>query len=153
MLKPAERKALRLRLGEAITKTLPEEEQALDSEAEILLSRGISKPKATPQVCKSSRWVRAPIGGLVRLFKTDGSLVPQGEVLATVSDPFGEEERNIEAPFDGVIVGRAVMPVVNEGDAVFHLGRIGSVERAEGAMEDLALQLHDDPMFFEDEII
>ena len=120
---------------------------------DMLPSRGISKPKATPQVCKSSRWVRAPIGGLVRLFKTDGSLVPQGEVLATVSDPFGEEERNIEAPFDGVIVGRAVMPVVNEGDAVFHLGRIGSVERAEGAMEDLALQLHDDPMFFEDEII
>jgi len=120
---------------------------------EMLPSRGISKPTASPQVCKSSRWVRAPMGGLVRLFKTDGSLVQQGEVLATVSDPFGEEERNIEAPYDGVIVGRAVMPVVNEGDAVVHLGRVGSFEHAEGVIEDLALQLHDDPMFFEDEII
>ena len=27
----------------------------------------------------------------------------------------------MKAPFDGIIVGRAVMPIVNEGDAVFHI--------------------------------
>ena len=55
--------------------------------------------------------------------------------------------------FDGIIVGRAVMPVVNEGDAVFHLGRFSSVDKAEDAVEDLNAQLEDDPMFDEDEII
>jgi predicted deacylase len=93
------------------------------------------------------------MGGLLRIFRADGALVRAGEVMAAVSDPFGEEERDILAPFDGLILGRAVMPVVNEGDAVFHLGRVASVRAAETAMGGLATQLDDDPMFDEDEII
>ncbi|MFW8594433.1 succinylglutamate desuccinylase/aspartoacylase family protein [Cribrihabitans neustonicus] len=119
----------------------------------MLPAKGISKPKAAPQFCPSSKWLRAPMGGLLRIYKADGELVRRGEVLATVSDPFGEKEQHIEAPFGGIIVGRAVMPVVNEGDAIFHLGRVGSVAHAEDAVEDLNAQLTDDPMFYEDEII
>ena len=89
----------------------------------------------------------------MRIYKSGGELVRRGEVLATVSDPFGEQEEPIEAPFSGIIVGRAVMPVVNEGDAVFHLGRVRSVADAEDAVDDLNAQLTDDPMFYEDEII
>ena len=73
--------------------------------------------------------------------------------MASVSDPFGETDDDIVAPFDGIIVGRAVLPIVNEGDAVFHLARVKSVERAEDMVEDLNTQLNDDPMFDEDEII
>ena len=119
----------------------------------MIAGRGVSPPKAAPQFCASSKWVRAPMGGLLRIFKGDGALVREGDLLATVSDPFGETERNVLAPFDGIIVGRAVMPIVNEGDAVFHIGRVASVKRAEGAVENLAAQLGDDPMFDEDEII
>lgn len=119
----------------------------------MISSRGVSKPTAKPQYCPSSKWLRAPMGGLVRIFKSDGALVREGELLATVSDPFGEQHRDIIAPFGGIIVGRAVMPVVNEGDAVFHIGRVNSVRKAEGTVEDLAAQLEDDPMFDEDEII
>ncbi len=116
-------------------------------------AKGISKPKSPPQFCPSSKWLRAPMGGLLRIFKADGELVREGDLMATVSDPFGEEERDITAPFDGIIVGRAVMPIVNEGDAVFHLGRVRSVTKAENAVEGLNAQLEDDPMFDEDEII
>ena len=119
----------------------------------MLSAKGISKPKAAPQFCTSSKWLRAPMGGLLRIYKSGGELVRRGEVLATVSDPFGEREQPIEAPFSGIIVGRAVMPVVNEGDAVFHLGRVRSVADAEDAVDDLNAQLTDDPMFYEDEII
>ena len=45
------------------------------------------------------------------------------------------------------------MPIVNEGDAVFHLARVQSVKKAEDAMDDHSSQLADDPMFDEDEII
>jgi uncharacterized protein len=79
--------------------------------------------------------------------------VRKDDVLGTVSDPFGEQEREVTASFDGIIVGRAVMPVVNEGDAVFHLARIDSLRKAENAMDDHSAQLADDPMFDEDEII
>jgi hypothetical protein len=45
------------------------------------------------------------------------------------------------------------MPVVNEGDAVFHLARVASMRHAEDAVEDHSTQLADDPIFDEDEII
>ncbi|WP_264210539.1 succinylglutamate desuccinylase/aspartoacylase family protein [Leisingera thetidis] len=119
----------------------------------MLPAKGISKPKTPPQFCSSSKWLRAPMGGLLRVYKADGGLVRQGELMGSVSDPFGEEDQEILAPFDGLIVGRAMMPVVNEGDAVFNLGSIRSFERAGDTVEDLSTQLEDDPMFDEDEII
>ena len=73
--------------------------------------------------------------------------------MAVVSDPFGEHEKEIIAPFNGIVVGRAVMPIVNEGDAVFHLARVKSMSVAEDAVGDLNDQLTDDPLFDEDEII
>ncbi|WP_281824607.1 succinylglutamate desuccinylase/aspartoacylase family protein [Jannaschia rubra] len=115
--------------------------------------RGIAAAKTPSQVCTSSKWLRAPAGGLLRTWRGDGDVVSQGAALAAVSDPFGRQEREITAPFDGIIVGRAVMPVVNEGDAVFHLARVASVARAETAVDDLSAQIADDPMFDEDEII
>ncbi|MGR3484955.1 MAG: succinylglutamate desuccinylase/aspartoacylase family protein [Paracoccaceae bacterium] len=118
----------------------------------VVKGRG-AKSRVASQWCASSKWLRAPVGGLLRTFRADGAVVARGDVLAAVADPFGGEEREIAAPFEGIVVGRAVMPVVNEGDAVFHLARIASPARAESAMEDYASQLADDPMFDEDEII
>jgi predicted deacylase len=119
----------------------------------MVSKRGISKPKTPSQYCPSSKWLRAPIGGLFRSYRSDGDLVRSGDTMGSVSDPFGEVEIEVVAPFDGIIVGRAVMPVVNEGDAIFHLARVASVEKAETAVEDHSAQLADDPMFDEDEII
>ena len=49
LLKPAERKSLRLRLGEAILPLLPESERALDTEEERLRTRGmLPQPPAPP---------------------------------------------------------------------------------------------------------
>ncbi|MEK0164617.1 succinylglutamate desuccinylase/aspartoacylase family protein [Phaeobacter sp. JH20_36] len=119
----------------------------------MISARGVAPAKARPQFCPSSKWLRAPMGGLFRSLKADGDPVRQGDVLGVVSDPFGEEETEVVAPFDGIIVGRAVLPVVNEGDAVFHLARVQSMKQAENAMDDHSSQLADDPMFDEDEII
>lgn len=119
----------------------------------MISGRGVAPAKAPPQHCASSKWLRAPMGGLFRSFRTDGEAVRKDDVLGSVSDPFGEREREIRALFDGIIVGRAVMPVVNEGDAVFHLAAVGSIRRAHAAMGDHSAQLADDPMFDEDEII
>ncbi len=119
----------------------------------MIPSKGIVPAKAPPQFCPSSKWLRAPMGGLFRSFRSDGDLVQENDVLGSVADPFGEEERDIMAPFGGIIVGRAVMPVVNEGDAVFHLARVGSLKEAESKLDEHATQLSDDPLFYEDEII
>lgn len=119
----------------------------------MVSKRGITKPKAAPVFCKSSQWIRASQGGLLRTFKSEGSTVRKGEFLAAVSDPFGEVEVEIHAPLPGIIVGRTVMPVVNEGDALFHIARVSSQDDADIQINAIATQLEDEPLFDEDEII
>jgi predicted deacylase len=120
--------------------------------AGMLPAKGISKARARPYLCKSSRWLRAPAGGLLRTFRADGDIVEEGEVLAAVSDPFGETEEELIAPEPGLLIGRAVLPIVNEGDAVFHLARLAP-EASDDVVADLTSQLEADPLFDEDEII
>ncbi|MFK7745424.1 MAG: succinylglutamate desuccinylase/aspartoacylase family protein [Roseobacter sp.] len=118
----------------------------------MLPAKGISKAKTPPLICKSSAWVRAPAGGLLRTFRAEGETVEKGDVLACVSDPFGQTETDIIAPGPGILIGRAILPVVNEGDAVFHLAELNA-RASEDTVEDLAQQLETDPLFDEDEII
>ncbi|MEM9583828.1 MAG: succinylglutamate desuccinylase/aspartoacylase family protein [Pseudomonadota bacterium] len=115
--------------------------------------KGISKAKAASILCSSSKWRRAPVGGLLRTFREEGEVVAEGDVLAAVCDPFGDEEIEICADVAGLIIGRAVMPIANEGDAVYHIAQVTSTAKAETAIEDLTTQLEEDPLFDEDEII
>ena len=118
----------------------------------MLPAKGIAKAKAKPYLCKSSSWVRAPAGGLLRTFRAEGELVEAGDVLASVADPFGAVETDITAPSSGILIGLAILPVVNEGDAVFHLAQL-SPTAADDTVEGLSQQLESDPLFDEDEII
>lgn len=119
----------------------------------MISTRGVRKARVTPVVCRSSRWERAPAGGLFRAFQPIGEHVEKGALLGAVSDPFGDVEKPVEASMAGIIVGRANLPVVNEGDALFHIAR--PPERVDGGarVETLTEQLGDDPLFDEDEII
>lgn len=74
-------------------------------------------------VIGSSTWVRAPQSGLVRAEVALGKQVSKGDTLAVVSDPFGEHEAEIVSPADGLVIGRTNLPVVHEGDALFHVAR------------------------------
>lgn len=118
-----------------------------------MISRRVaSRAKTKPLRSKSSVWQRAPIGGLMRVFKGTGELVSQGDVLGVIADPFGEVETELECELDGVIIGRTNLPVVNEGDALFHIASTTGVD-PEATIELLSAQLSDDPHFDEDEII
>ncbi|WP_298677377.1 succinylglutamate desuccinylase/aspartoacylase family protein [uncultured Lentibacter sp.] len=119
----------------------------------VLPSAGIAKPKAQSLLCADSHWQRAPAGGLLRVFKGEGDVVQAGEVVAAISDPFGEREIEVTTKYSGIIVGRAVMPVVHEGDALFHIAAVKSTDLAEAAMDDLTTQLEEAALFDEDEII
>ena len=58
----------------------------------------------------------------------------------------------LKAPHGGILIGRAILPVVNEGDAIFHLAELGP-RADEDTVEDMTAQLEADPIFDEDEII
>ncbi|MHA7777625.1 succinylglutamate desuccinylase/aspartoacylase family protein [Roseibium sp. M-1] len=116
-------------------------------------SKGITRPKARSILSKSSYWVRAPAGGLLRPFKSIGDVVEPGMLLGITSDPFGEKERNVVAGQSGLIVGRTNLPIVNEGDGLFHIAEVSERYDAETTLDSLASQLEADPLFDEDEII
>jgi len=122
-------------------------------ETAMLPVAGIAKPKANSLLCADSSWLRAPAGGLLRLFKAEGDLVEEGDLVAAISDPFGEDETDVTCHRSGIIVGRAVMPVVYEGDALFHIAAVKSADMAEATVDDLAGQLEEAALFDEDEII
>ncbi|MBU2583364.1 MAG: succinylglutamate desuccinylase/aspartoacylase family protein [Alphaproteobacteria bacterium] len=120
---------------------------------DMVSGKGISKPKVVPIRSTSSYWQRAPAGGLLRTFKTIGEEVGKGDLLGVVSDPFGEAETEISADYGGLIIGRTNLPIVNEGDGLFHIAKIRKADNAEATIGSLTTQLGEDPLFDEDEII
>jgi uncharacterized protein len=88
-----------------------------------------------PIVAQSSKWIRAPQSGILRVIKPLGSKVSKNELLAIVSDPFGEVEEEILSPLSGIIIGRANLPLVNEGEALFHIASFKSSSNAADKVE------------------
>jgi predicted deacylase len=77
-----------------------------------------------PVYAESSTWVRASESGILRTEIALGAAVHKGKRLATVGDPFGDHEVDVIAPCDGIVVGRSNIPLVYEGDALFHIARV-----------------------------
>lgn len=75
-----------------------------------------------PVIVKESVWVRARQGGLFRFFVKDGALVEKGEVIGTISDPYGRYEFKVKVPQSGYIIGLNHAAVVYKGDALINLG-------------------------------
>ncbi len=98
------------------------------------------KKGVTSVVADSTSWVRAPASGIVARKVQLGSRVVAGERIALVSDPLGVAETPVEAPFDGIVIGRAMLPLAHEGDALFNIAAFKSVARAEDKVEQFTAQ-------------
>lgn len=75
----------------------------------------------TPFIAQSSYWLRAPDSGILRARANLGVEVQRGDCLGIVSDPLGAQESPVIAEKAGVVIGRTELPLVNEGDALFHV--------------------------------
>lgn len=100
----------------------------------ISLKRKSPKPSA---VLRSTTWVRAPSSGIARMVAKLGDVVSKGDVLAYVGDAGGDDEEPMVAPLSGVIIGRANLPLVYEGEAIFHIGRTRQASLLEEHMDAL----------------
>jgi predicted deacylase len=88
-----------------------------------MLPRSKRRPSKPSAVLRSSSWQRAPQSGILRAQTRLGDMVAKGDTLGVVADPNGESEMPLAAPYDGVVIGRANLPLVFEGEALFHVGR------------------------------
>jgi predicted deacylase len=94
-----------------------------------------AKKKYKGSIATNSYWTRAPQSGTLIKLKNLGSRVQKGERLGYITDPFGSHKIDIEAQYDGVIIGASTLPLLNRGDAVFHQAVFEDVDRAWEAVE------------------
>lgn len=76
-----------------------------------------------PKVINNSRWVRAKYSGMFHPFVRLGAKVKKGDILGSISDPFGYFERFIKALSPGYIICINQSPIVNQGDGIIHISR------------------------------
>jgi len=119
----------------------------------MLAGKKSGKSRIQPVVATESKWVRSPSGGVLRAVRTIGDSVKSGDVLGYISDPWGEAEQQAQAAFDGIVIGRTNLPIVNPGDALFHIARVRGHQSAERRLNSLEEEVVADPLFDEDEII
>lgn len=79
-------------------------------------------PKYAHTVIQSSKWIRAKGSGLHYANVRNGAFVPRKAVLGVIGDPYGEYSMNLVSPEDLYVLGLNNNPVVNRGDALFHMG-------------------------------
>ena len=79
-------------------------------------------PKHEPVILTQSTWVRAKRSGIYTGLMKSGMSVGKNDTIGMITDPFGEFKLKIKAGKAGFIIGHNNMPVVNQGDALIHLG-------------------------------
>jgi predicted deacylase len=117
-----------------------------------MIRRRRTRPRQ-PVLATSSRWVRAEESGLFRPFRGIGDHVKSGDRIGVVADPYGERETEVRASGGGIIIGRANIPAVNQGDALFHIAKVDNASLLGEHYDSLERKLGAEPMLDEDEII
>ncbi len=87
-----------------------------------MITKSTSKIKESVTL-NQRRWLRAPRAGMFIPGIKNGSPISKGQVLGTVTDTFAKKQKKIKAPFDGYVICINHQAVINQGDALFHVGR------------------------------
>ncbi|MDR3478389.1 MAG: succinylglutamate desuccinylase/aspartoacylase family protein [Gammaproteobacteria bacterium] len=110
-----------------------------------MLPHRSAKPlkKYKPLVARTSRWLRASVSGFVQ---PEAGLiarhVKKGELLASIHDPFLiNKSVKVEAPFEGVVIGQALKPLVSEGDALFHIASFHKIKGVAETIDEYKVEL------------
>lgn len=69
-------------------------------------------------------WIRANKSGIFSLEKKSGDYVKKGELLGKITNPYNTYQTKVTAKIEGFIFGHNNNPVVNRGDALFHIGAV-----------------------------
>ena len=76
-------------------------------------------------------------------------MVGEGEVAGYLSDPFGKAGVDVRIPDAGLMIGRTNLPVINQGDALFHIARIHNISVAEDRFGKIEEEIETHPLFDE----
>ena len=68
--------------------------------------------------------MRAKVAGLFSSTNANGEFIEKGQVLGRIMDTYGETSYAVKAPISGYIIAKNNFPIINMGDALFHVGEI-----------------------------
>lgn len=91
----------------------------------LKMKQSNNAPVARSAMISRSSWIRAGYSGIFRVYKKLGERVRSGDLLASITDPFGESEYLIKSKHSGFILSVRSSPIVNRGDALINIGRVG----------------------------
>jgi predicted deacylase len=106
-------------------------------------------PRKTPLITRSSKWIRSSESGMLRTIKALGDTVVADEIIAYIDEPLGDNRFELKSPFNGVIIGKSEIPLVQEGDAVFHIAEFKNLEVAENKIEHFNENIIEQSEFYE----
>ena len=101
------------------------------------VSRSRRKTRQEPFVARSSSWVRASSSGLFRKVASLGSRVKRGDIIGLIDAPISGRETEVNAVASGIIIGCAELPLVHEGEALFHIARFEDAKEVAQQVESM----------------
>ncbi|WP_093328766.1 succinylglutamate desuccinylase/aspartoacylase family protein [Thalassotalea agarivorans] len=112
-----------------------------------MVPKGRSKRKLANQfIANKSSWVRATSSGFVTQFFDMGDQVQKGDILAEIGSPYGEVLGQVIANKSGVIIGKQNIPLVQEGEAMYHIAFFAeNDEDIAEHIENMEAELTSDP--------
>ena len=107
------------------------------------------KSLKTPVIARESKWIRSIESGMLRTIKALGETVQKDDIIAYIDEPLGEKSFEIFAPFDGVIIGKSEIPLIQEGDAIFHIAKLKNLDIADEKIEYFSEDAIEQSEFYE----
>ncbi|MDE1205399.1 succinylglutamate desuccinylase/aspartoacylase family protein [Tenacibaculum larymnensis] len=90
-----------------------------------MVKESIETPKKPTSIhINKHKWVRAKVAGLFTPIVHNGEKVKKGQILGHIMDTYGETNFSVKSPYEGYIIAKNNFPIINMGDALFHLGKI-----------------------------
>lgn len=87
-----------------------------------MLSGDLHPPKVLPVECDESFWMYTDRGGWLEVLPKITDSVSRGDLVARLSNIFGDVIHEYHSPADGIVIGKSVNPVNQTGGRILHLG-------------------------------
>lgn len=105
--------------------------------------KSTKKRRGESMIANRTRWVRAGQSGILRSLVATGMKVEEGDLLAYINNPLGENTEELVSPVSGIVIGKTNLPLVFAGEALFNIAGYDEIDQVAENID--AYQDHLDP--------
>lgn len=97
--------------------------------------KGKGKTPLKGLYAQKTAWVRASKSGIFKMDKKLGDVIKKGDIIARITNPYGTMVEPVTSPYDGVVIGMNLVPLVMAGEALCNIGLFDDIEVLEEVLE------------------